>query len=156
MSTLTTLAVTVTLLTISNIFMTLAWYGHLKHKYASLWLVVLVSWLIAFAEYCFQVPANRIGSTRFSFAQLKVMQEIITLTVFAGFMAWYFGEKLRWTHGLAFALLVGAAMLIFRDFEPAAPEPTPARSSPDDKSQEQRATNKEPRTATAERFEPKA
>ena len=76
---------TIILLTISNVFMTAAWYGHLKYKELALWKVILVSWLIAFAEYCFQVPANRIGHAHFSAAQLKTIQEVITLLVFCVF-----------------------------------------------------------------------
>src|SRR5207249_7703790 len=80
---------TVVLLTVSNIFMTIAWYGHLRYKNALLWKVILVSWLIAFVEYCFQVPANRFGHATLSAPQLKVMQEVITLVVFAIFSAMY-------------------------------------------------------------------
>ncbi|WP_428051269.1 DMT family protein [Candidatus Proelusimicrobium excrementi] len=102
------------LLIISNIFMTFAWYGHLKFKDKALWLVVLVSWLIAFVEYCFQVPANRIGHAYFSAAQLKGMQEVITLVVFALFSIFYLKENLRWNHYAGFVLLVLSAMLIFK------------------------------------------
>ena len=99
---------TVALLTISNTFMTFAWYGHLKFKETTLWKVILVSWGIAFFEYCFQVPANRIGSGTYSAAQLKVIQEVISLLVFAGFSVWWLGEALRWNHLGAFFCLVGA------------------------------------------------
>ena len=102
------------LLTISNIFMTLAWYGHLRHKDKALWIVILVSWLIAFVEYCFQVPANRIGHSYFTAAQLKGMQEIITLVVFAGFSILYLKENLRWNHYVGFIFLVIAAFFIFK------------------------------------------
>lgn len=102
------------LLLLSNIFMTIAWYGHLKYKNTALWLVILVSWGIAFVEYCFQVPANRIGHASFSAAQLKGMQEIITLAVFAVFSVWYLGEPLKWNHLAGFALIVAAAILIFK------------------------------------------
>lgn len=102
------------LLIISNIFMTFAWYGHLKFKDKALWLVVLVSWLIAFVEYCFQVPANRIGHAYFSAAQLKGMQEVITLVVFALFSIFYLKENLRWNHYAGFVLLVLSAMFIFK------------------------------------------
>ncbi|WP_428048356.1 DMT family protein [Candidatus Proelusimicrobium excrementi] len=102
------------LLIISNIFMTFAWYGHLKFKDKALWLVVFVSWLIAFVEYCFQVPANRIGHAYFSAAQLKGMQEVITLVVFALFSIFYLKENLRWNHYAGFVLLVLSAMLIFK------------------------------------------
>ncbi|MBR1980270.1 MAG: DMT family protein [Elusimicrobiaceae bacterium] len=94
--------------------MTFAWYGHLKFKDKALWLVVLVSWLIAFVEYCFQVPANRIGHAYFSAAQLKGMQEVITLVVFALFSIFYLKENLRWNHYAGFVLLVLSAMLIFK------------------------------------------
>lgn len=102
------------LLVISNIFMTFAWYGHLRFKDKALWLVILVSWLIAFVEYCFQVPANRIGHEFFSAAQLKGMQEVITLAVFAVFSIVYLKENLRWNHYAGFLLLILAAMLIFK------------------------------------------
>ena len=98
----------------SNIFMTFAWYGHLKYKHTALWLVILVSWGIAFVEYCFQVPANRIGHGHFNAAELKGMQEIITLSVFAVFSIYYLGEPLKWNHIAGFALIVAAAFLIFK------------------------------------------
>ena len=94
--------------------MTFAWYGHLKFKDKALWLVILVSWLIAFVEYCFQVPANRIGHAYFSAAQLKGMQEGITLVVFALFSIFYLKENLRWNHYAGFVLLVLSAVLIFK------------------------------------------
>ncbi|CAN5461217.1 DMT family protein [soil metagenome] len=106
-------AITVTLLTISNIFMTFAWYGHLKFKESPIWQAILVSWLIAFLEYCFQVPANRIGSYQFTAAQLKIMQEVITLIVFAGFSILYLKQELRWNYLVAFALIVGAVFFVF-------------------------------------------
>lgn len=105
---------TIILLTISNVFMTIAWYGHLKFKHVPLILAILASWLIAFVEYCFQVPANRIGYQHFSGAQLKTIQEIITLAVFAVFSVAYLGEGLRWNHAVAFGCLVGAAFFMFR------------------------------------------
>jgi uncharacterized protein (DUF486 family) len=87
---------TVLLLTISNVFMTFAWYGHLRHKQSALWAAILVSWLIASFEYCFQVPANRIGhNAGFSAAQLKTIQEVITLIVFVVFAIWYLHEPIR-------------------------------------------------------------
>jgi len=104
---------TILLLTISNVFMTFAWYGHLKYKDHRLWVVIVVSWLIAFFEYCFQVPANRIGHQTFSAAQLKVMQEVITLVVFGVFSTMYLGEKLAWNHVVAFALILGAVVVMF-------------------------------------------
>ena len=85
----------IVLLCIANLFMTVAWYGHLKFKNASLWFIIVVSWAIAFIEYCFQVPANRIGHQYFTVTQLKVMQEVITLVVFAGFSAVYFKESFK-------------------------------------------------------------
>ena len=97
----------------SNVFMTAAWYGHLKFTNRPLWLVVLVSWGIAFFEYCLQVPANRWGHVVYSAPQLKGLQEIITLLVFAGFSIWYLGEPLKWNHVTGFALIVVAAFLIF-------------------------------------------
>lgn len=104
----------VVLLTISNIFMTFAWYGHLKYKSAPLVTVILVSWLIAFAEYCFQVPANRLGHRHFSAAQLKTMQEVITLVVFAAFSVLYLKEELKWNYLVGFGLIVGAVFFVFK------------------------------------------
>lgn len=104
----------VVLLIISNIFMTYAWYGHLRFKDKAIWLVVLTSWLIAFIEYCFLIPANRIGHEYFSAAQLKGMQEIITLVVFAVFSITYLKEDLRWNHYAGFVLIICAALLIFK------------------------------------------
>jgi uncharacterized protein len=105
---------TILLLTISNIFMTFAWYGHLKYRQAPLSKVILVSWLIAFAEYCFQVPANRIGSYEFTAVQLKTIQEVITLTVFSVFSVWYLGEQIKWNYLVVFAMIVGAVFVIFK------------------------------------------
>ena len=101
------------LLFASNIFMTFAWYGQLKFPNAVLWQVVLVSWGIAFFEYCLAVPANRIGHQVYSAAQLKTMQEIITLLVFAVFSVTYLGESLKWNHLVAFLFLCGAAFFSF-------------------------------------------
>lgn len=101
------------LLTVSNIFMTFAWYGHLKFKASPLWIVIIISWGIALLEYCFQVPANRIGHRTFSAAQLKTMQEIITLVVFSVFSIFYLKEEFRWNYAAGFALIVAAAFLIF-------------------------------------------
>lgn len=109
-----TFLTTITLLTISNIFMTFAWYGHLKFKQEALWKVVLISWLIAFVEYCFQVPANRIGSYTMSAVQLKTIQEVITLVVFSVFSVLYLKEKLLWNHIAGFALIVLAVIVIFK------------------------------------------
>lgn len=105
---------TVALLTISNIFMTFAWYGHLKFKDKPLWIVIVVSWLIAFAEYCFQVPANRIGYRAFSAVQLKTIQEVVSLSVFTVFSVLYLGERLKWNYLAGFALIVAAVYLIFK------------------------------------------
>jgi len=105
---------TIVLLTISNVFMTFAWYGHLKHKSTPLWIAILVSWGIAFFEYCFQVPANRIGSREFSTAQLKTIQEVITFIVFAGFSVLYLKEPFKWNYALGFAMMVGAVFVIFK------------------------------------------
>lgn len=107
---------TIVLLTISNIFMTMAWYGHLKYKESPLWMVIGVSWGIAFVEYCFQVPANRIGHYQFSAAQLKTIQEVITLVVFCGFSVWYLKEPLKWNYLAGFALMVGAVFVIFKEW----------------------------------------
>ena len=101
------------LLCISNIFMTFAWYGHLKFKSSALWLVVLVSWGIAFVEYCFAVPANRYGHSVYSAAELKTMQEVITLVVFVGFSWLYLGEAIRWNHLVGFGLIALAAFFVF-------------------------------------------
>jgi len=105
---------TVLLLTISNIFMTVAWYGHLKYKSSPLFKVIMISWLIAFAEYCFQVPANRIGHYKFTAAQLKTMQEAITLIVFCVFSVVYLKEELKWNYIAGFALIAGAVFLVFK------------------------------------------
>jgi hypothetical protein len=107
----------IVLLSVSNIFMTFAWYGHLKYKAAPLFLAIIISWGIAFIEYCFAVPANRIGHGIYSAAQLKTIQEIITLIVFAVFSVTYLGESLKWNHLAGFCLLIGAAFLIF--YEPS-------------------------------------
>lgn len=101
------------LLLLSNVFMTFAWYGHLKHKSAPLITVILISWGIAFFEYIFQVPANRIGSDVYNPAQLKTMQEIISLSVFAVFSIYYLGEPLRWNHMVGFCFIVVAAFFLF-------------------------------------------
>jgi uncharacterized protein (DUF486 family) len=101
------------LLCCSNIFMTFAWYGQLKYPGTALWLVIPLSWGIAFFEYCFAVPANRIGHQVYSAAQLKTMQEVITLVVFAIFSVTWLGEPLRWNHFVSFALIVAAAFFAF-------------------------------------------
>lgn len=104
---------TVLLLICSNVFMTFAWYGHLRFRSEALWKVVIASWGIAFFEYCFQVPANRIGSYEFTPAQLKVIQEIITLSIFPVFSVFYLGDRFKWNHGVGFALIVAAAFFLF-------------------------------------------
>ncbi|MCB9748063.1 MAG: DMT family protein [Candidatus Omnitrophica bacterium] len=105
---------TIILLVISNIFMTFAWYGHLRFKSAPLFNVIVISWLIAFLEYCFQVPANRIGHGMFTAAQLKTIQEVITLLVFCFFSIFYLKEELRWNYLVGFALMIGAVFFIFK------------------------------------------
>jgi len=105
---------TVILLSISNVFMTFAWYGHLKYRNSPLWIAIVVSWSIALLEYCFAVPANRIGSYQFSTAQLKTIQEVITLTVFAAFSIFYLKEEFRWNYLAAFAMMVGAVFFMFK------------------------------------------
>jgi uncharacterized protein len=107
---------TIVLLLFSNIFMTIAWYGHLKFGQQPLWKVILVSWGIALFEYCFQVPANRLGYGRFTPVQLKVIQEVITLVVFGVFVTLYFGEHLRWNHAVAALFLVGAVFFTFHSW----------------------------------------
>jgi uncharacterized protein (DUF486 family) len=104
---------TVLLLLISNTFMTFAWYGHLKHRSAPLISAILVSWLIALGEYCFQVPANRLGYGEFTGYQLKIIQEVITLTVFVVFAYGYLGESLRWNYAVSFLFLAGAVTFAF-------------------------------------------
>jgi uncharacterized protein len=105
---------TIILLLLSNVFMTFAWYGHLKFKSAPLWIVIIVSWSIAFFEYCLQVPANRIGSGQFSTAQLKTIQEIITLIVFSVFSVWFLKEDFRWNYLVGFGFIILAAFFIFK------------------------------------------
>jgi len=105
---------TVLLLTVSNIFMTIAWYGHLKYKSSPLFRVIVISWLIAFVEYCFQVPANRIGHYHYSAAQLKIMQEVITLAVFCVFSIVYLKEGLRWNYLVGFLCIIGAVFFVFK------------------------------------------
>lgn len=107
---------TIGLLLLSNIFMTFAWYGHLKFKTAPLLLVIFASWGIAFFEYCLQVPANRIGSGYFSTVQLKTIQEVLTLLVFVAFSYFYLGESLKWNHMLGFALICLAVFVIFKEW----------------------------------------
>jgi len=101
------------LLLVSNIFMTFAWYGHLKFTSKPLWIVILVSWAIAFFEYCFQVPANRIGIKNYSAAQLKIMTEVIALTVFIVFDVYYLKESLQWNYVVSFGLILAAVVFAF-------------------------------------------
>lgn len=99
----------------SNLFMTVAWYGHLKFQESPLPLVILASWAIAFVEYCLAVPANRIGHAVYSAAELKTMQEVITLVIFAGFSVWVLGEPLTWKHAIGFTLIaVGAGVIFYK------------------------------------------
>jgi uncharacterized protein (DUF486 family) len=104
---------TVLLLLGSNLFMTAAWYGHLRFRGVALWKVVLISWGIAFFEYCLQVPANRLGYGEFTAFQLKIIQEVITLVVFVAFAVLWLGERVRWNYGVAFALILAAVYFAF-------------------------------------------
>jgi uncharacterized protein (DUF486 family) len=104
---------TVLLLFCSNAFMTVAWYGHLRYKQTPLFTAITVSWLIAFFEYCFQVPANRIGYGQFSAFQLKILQEVITLVVFILFAYIYLGERLKWNYAASFLCICGAIVFAF-------------------------------------------
>jgi uncharacterized protein (DUF486 family) len=111
---------TVLLLVLSNIFMTFAWYGHLKYGHTwPLWKAILVSWSIALLEYCLAVPANRLGYARFSGFQLKIIQEVVTLLVFIGFAVTFLKEKLAWNYLVAFAFLAVAAFFAFAFKSPA-------------------------------------
>lgn len=105
---------TIILLLLSNIFMTIAWYGHLKYKSSPLFIVILISWMIAFVEYCFQVPANRFGHGQFTAAQLKTIQEVITLVVFSVFSIFYLKEEFRWNYLVGFSMMIGAVFFIFK------------------------------------------
>jgi len=104
----------IALLTISNIFMTFAWYGHLKFRSTALITVILVSWGIAFFEYCFQVPANRIGYEVYNAVQLKTIQEVITLIVFSLFSVWYLKEQFKWNYLIGFIFIILAVFFIFK------------------------------------------
>ncbi len=106
-------ATPVAMLFASNLFMTFAWYGHLKYKAAPLLLAIFASWGVALIEYCFAVPANRFGSAVYPTAQLKTMQEVITLIVFAGFSVLYLHEAFTWKHALGFALIAAGAAVVF-------------------------------------------
>ncbi len=105
---------TVGLLIISNIFMTYAWYGHLKDTSMPLWKAILISWVIALFEYIFMVPANRIGYGEFSAAQLKTIQEVVTLTIFAGFSVLYLKEPFKWNYAVAFGFIILAVIFMFK------------------------------------------
>ena len=105
--------ITVALLLASNIFMTFAWYGHLKFKSSPIYLVILISWGIAFFEYCLQVPANRMGHGYFSAAELKTIQEVITLSVFVIFSVFYLGEEINWNHIVGFSFIIIGAFFVF-------------------------------------------
>jgi uncharacterized protein len=129
---------TVALLTVSNVFMTFAWYGHLKYKNSALWAAVLVSWLIALVEYCFQVPANRLGhNLGIETAQLKTIQEVITLMVFCVFSVLYMKEPLRWNYLLGFVFIACGALFVFAPWERSTATPTTVSiSQPSSKSVE--------------------
>ncbi len=105
---------TIVLLILSNSFMTYAWYGFLKNPSLKLWQAILISWSVAFLEYCFMVPANRIGYKTFSAYQLKMMQEVISLSVFVGFAYFFLGEKLRWNYAVSFGLILLAVFFMFK------------------------------------------
>ena len=105
---------TILLLIGSNVFMTLAWYGHLRFKEVPLVIVIIVAWAIAFLEYCMAVPANRWGSAVYTTAQLKTIQEVITLLVFAGFSILYLREPMTWNYAIGFALVAAGAFFVFR------------------------------------------
>ncbi|WP_138990697.1 MULTISPECIES: DMT family protein [unclassified Larkinella] len=105
---------TVVLLVISNLFMTTAWYWHLRYKGEALWKVILISWLIALVEYCFAVPANRIGSYQFSAFELKTIQEVVSLLVFVAFAVLYLKEEIKWNYIVGFALIVLAVFFVFK------------------------------------------
>ncbi len=102
------------LLIISNVFMTFAWYGHLRYKHSALWIVIVVSWLIAFLEYCFQVPANRFGHEVYNVVQLKTIQEVITLIIFSLFSVLYLKEQFKWNYLIGFVFIVLAVFFIFK------------------------------------------
>ncbi len=105
------------MLLVSNVFMTFAWYGQLKFPGTPLWIVIPVSWGIAFFEYCLAIPATRIGATVYSAAQLKTMQEIITVSIFAVFSVFYLGDTLRWNHVMAFACVAAAGFFAFHKWD---------------------------------------
>ena len=104
----------IALLVASNLFMTVAWYGHLKYKDKPLLLVIVVSWAIALIEYCLAVPANRLGHGTYSAAELKTIQEVITLVVFAAFAVFWLGEPLKWNHAVGFVFVAIGAAFVFK------------------------------------------
>ena len=112
--TLSVPVMTIGLLFLSNLFMTFAWYGHLRYRAVALPLVILTSWGIAFFEYCLQVPANRVGYGYFNAAELKTIQEILSLTVFMVFSVFFLGQELKWNYVVGFGLIVLAAFVIFK------------------------------------------
>lgn len=123
---------TIVLLVLANVFMTFAWYGHLKYQNIPLWQAILVSWLIAGVEYCLQVPANRIGYGRFSAFELKILQEAITLVVFVVFAVVWLREPPRWNHLVAFLLVLGAVAVAFLPGQTAPlPANTPSEPLPE-------------------------
>jgi hypothetical protein len=107
-------AITALLLICSNVFMTIAWYGHLKNTKSPLFIAIIASWGIAFFEYCFQVPANRVGYTTLSLTQLKILQEVITLVVFTIFALLVFGQVPKWNYLVSYVLIVGAVYFAFK------------------------------------------
>ncbi len=109
--------VPILLLVVSNVFMTVAWYGHLRHRDVALWKAILVSWLIAFVEYCFQVPANRWGYGRFSAFELKTIQEVVSLSVFIVFAVVYLKEDVKWNYLVGFGLMVAAVFFVFKKWD---------------------------------------
>jgi uncharacterized protein len=111
---LTSYTLPIVLLTASNVFMTFAWYGHLKYKHSHLFLVIMVSWGIAFFEYLLQVPANRWGHGTYTAAELKTIQEVISLTVFAAFSVFYLKEEFRWNYAVGFLLILAAVFVVFK------------------------------------------
>ncbi len=107
---------TIGLLLCSNVFMTFAWYGHLKYPSLAMWQAIIISWGIAFFEYCLQVPANRLGYGYFNAAELKTIQEMLSLSVFMVFSVWYLGEGMKWNYAVGFGLIVLAAFVIFHEW----------------------------------------
>ena len=107
-------AIPILLLTASNVFMMFAWYGHLKYKSSPLWIAVIVSWVIAFFEYCLQVPANRIGHQYWDTAHLKTLQEVITLAVFVLFSTLYLKEEFKWNYAVGFGFMILAVFFVFK------------------------------------------